>query len=513
MRIPDTLPELAIVRVLSAGGPFRVGETISIAFANPTVGRLVAHDAVPASDGQFEDAIVPETISALVTHAAGPYRASDVLTLSFIDPSVARIYSRLERSSEPSGVTTSGHQVPAVKAPSASASAQSVQPSSAPAHSDAIESADAPGPEPAATTWAISRPTSDAMEGEADATSIFETLQSARMRNDALSPGEPVPDSHSLRPPEDLSAPFFESRPVVVRCWESMEAANSEPTPLPPEEHVAVWAQRREPSDAFDDRHDDGDGQQVINRLNIDAAGAREEPAQEAPQTANVATSLAGVRVRLEWSGDRVRRFIQVVDKLFTVGRLGWYRHALAMRLLIPDAVSCGDELGDMEAMRHLHALRAAAVETLGRPLLAAFMPNFAVSTEWLATIDSPIAARALAGLRDALTPYVEDEVVIGAIDPAWTVGAVERRELLGASATSVEALLPVLIPTQSANDRLSERLAEYRRMLIDVFGQTSRSAETVRVNQMAQPNHALDDRLWQLVGAVGEAFDGLAVA
>jgi hypothetical protein len=29
----------------------------------------------------------------------------------------------------------------------------------------------------------------------------------------------------------------------------------------------------------------------------------------------------------------------------------------------------------------------------------------------------------------------------------------------------------------------------------------------------MAQPNHTLDDRLWQLVGAVGEHFGGLAVA
>ena len=45
--------------------------------------------------------------------------------------------------------------------------------------------------------------------------------------------------------------------------------------------------------------------------------------------------SDAGVSVRLDWSGERLRRFVAVVDKLFTIDRLGWYRHALAMRLLI----------------------------------------------------------------------------------------------------------------------------------------------------------------------------------
>lgn len=422
MRIPDTLPELAIVRVLSAGGPFRVGETISIAFANPTVGRLVAHDALPATErAAIEGPIVPETIWALVTYPAGPYKIDDVLTLSFIDPCVARIHSSRERGGEP------------------------VQ------------------ERPGAVYSLASTP----------ATSAIAATELDEPAYDVSDSGVDAEES-----PEHVSASLFESRPLIVRSWASTTERAADDAPLVPQEDTDA-----------------------------------EPPARAEPERLEGTGSPAGVHVRLEWSGDRVRRFIAVVDKLFTVGRLGWYRHALAMRLLIPDDVSCGDALGDIEAMRHLHALRAAAVETLGRPLLAAFMPNFVVSTEWLATIDSPAAARALAGLRDALTPYVEDDVATNAVDPAWTVGVVERRDLLGASAASVEALLPVLIPTASTNGRLSERLADYRRMLIDVFGQTARSAETVRVNQMAQPNHALDDRLWQLVGAVGEAFDGLAVA
>ncbi len=220
-----------------------------------------------------------------------------------------------------------------------------------------------------------------------------------------------------------------------------------------------------------------------------------------------------GVRVRIEWKAGRVRQFVQLVDKLFTVDRLGWYRHAFAMRLLVPDAIALPDPHAERAAKRHLRDLRAAAVETLGRPLLAAFMPSFVVTPEWLDSLDLPAAARALAGLREAILPHLGDAPyeLRTLREPAHSIGIIERAIFLAAPAGSVEALLPAFIPTLAADDSLTGCLSEYRRTLLELFGQTAQSAEAVRLKQMAQPNHALDDRLWQLVGAVQAAFGELA--
>ena len=222
------------------------------------------------------------------------------------------------------------------------------------------------------------------------------------------------------------------------------------------------------------------------------------------------------VMVRLEWNAERLRRFVQVVDKLFTIERLGWYRHSFAMRLLIPDEITCGDTLADVEAMRHLQALRTAAVESLGKPLLAACMPGFGISSEWLESLESSREARAIAGLREALLPYADDGEI--SLDtPAGTalctIGTITRRELLAENATSVEAFLPLLIPSTAHDTQLGIRLAEYRRLLVELFTQTARAGEPVRLHQMAQPNHSLDDRLWQVVGATAETFGGFAHA
>jgi hypothetical protein len=224
--------------------------------------------------------------------------------------------------------------------------------------------------------------------------------------------------------------------------------------------------------------------------------------------------ATSGLRTRLLWSSDRARRFVQVCDKLFTVDRLGWHRHALTMRLLIPDEVACGNATANREIAEHLRVLRASALESLGRPLLAAFMPNFAVTPEWLDALDDPAAARALAALREIFAAHATDNVAsIVASDPAWTEGEVSRVELDGTPPTSCEALLPLLIANLSPLAAVTEKLTAYRRALIELFGQTAGSAETVRLSHMAQPNHILDDRLWQLVGAVGEGFGGLSVA
>jgi hypothetical protein len=222
----------------------------------------------------------------------------------------------------------------------------------------------------------------------------------------------------------------------------------------------------------------------------------------------------SGVRTRLLWSSDRARRFVQVCDKLFTVDRLGWHRHALTMRLLIPDEVSCGDATADRAIAEHLRVLRASALESLGRPLLAAFMPNFTVTPEWLDALDDPAATRALAALREIFGAHAIDPAeALVAGDQAWTEGVINRAELDGTPPTSCEALLPLLIANRSPLAAVTEKLTAYRRALIELFGQTAGSAETVRLSHMAQPNHILDDRLWQLVGAVGEGFGGLPVA
>jgi len=231
--------------------------------------------------------------------------------------------------------------------------------------------------------------------------------------------------------------------------------------------------------------------------------------APSAPLGPGVA-SLASVR--LHWGGDRVRRFVQVVDRLFTVDRLGWYRHALAMRLLVPDEIRCGDPALDATAASALQALRDAAVETLGGPLLEAFMPNFTVTAEWLDALDAPAGARALAHLRTTIESInvVRSTPVEFEPESESTVGTIFAAELSATAGLSLDAMLPVLIPYRSSFPEIDERLAAYRHALIELFGQTARSAKLVRLTQMAEPCHALDDRLWQLVGTIGESFGGL---
>jgi hypothetical protein len=90
--LAQLVPELALARVVTAGGPYRPGDEISLAFMTPTVSRLVAHDAeLRAKCAYVGNALIPEMISVLITHAAAPYEPGDVLTLSFVDPRVARV--------------------------------------------------------------------------------------------------------------------------------------------------------------------------------------------------------------------------------------------------------------------------------------------------------------------------------------------------------------------------------------------------------------------------------------
>jgi hypothetical protein len=367
IRLSD-VPELAIVRVLTSGGPFVAGDRVSVAFADPTIGRLVSHDRGEVSSSPESPApLFPETISVAVVHGAGPYAPDDVLTLSFIDPTLGRIHSGVR------------------------------------AECKRVDNAQATVAEPPAPP--------------------------------ALLPGPPARQLH-----------------------------------------------------------------------------ATASPVAEAP---NEIATKRGIYVSLLWTRERAHRFVQVADKLFTVDRLGWYRHAFAMRLLVPDDVSCGNAESDEEAAGYLRSLRGATFDTLGRPLIAAFMPTFTVTPDWLDTLDNPDAVKALVGLRRALAECDShrSQALPPPNDPRRTYGYLAAEDLTAGPASSVETLLPKFIANISEFDDVTERLSTYRKALIDLFDGTAQSVETVRLGQMAQPNHTLDDRLWQLIGTVSERFGGLAVA
>lgn len=425
--LPQDLPELAIVRVLTAGGPYAVDDCISVAFVTPTVGRLVPHRSIVSdvraiASGGF----VPDTISVRVTHAAGPYDVEAVLALSFVDPRIARIH--------PTGILGGVERAP-----------------------DATRSADA----------GTVRPKVPAVEPLRH--------DEARRRDDDLPDDRARAANEAVRHVEDAIARA--ARPAL--------------------EGVAIA--------------DDTSGEVEIHASPLRIAPPSSRSADPASE---VGLAISGVCVRLHWHPERVRRFIQVADKLFTIERLGWYRHLFAMRLLVPDGITCGDAGAEIEAMRHLVALRAAAVETLGKPLLAAFMPNFVVTSEWLDELDNPAEARALAGVCEAIEPFLRDDIpTSAALDDSCSVGFVTRGALARQPASTVESMLPLFIASDTRDAQLTERLNEYRRTLVDVFGQTSGSAEAVRLTTMTLPNHALDDRLWRLVSAVGGSLGGLAVA
>ena len=223
MQSPATLPQLAAARVLTSGGPYEIGAVLSVAFVDPLVGRLVAHQPYPVREIAGAG-IVPETISVLLLDAAPPYESGETIALSFVDPTIARIHR-----------------------------------------------------------------------------------------------------------------------------WSGAVAQQRKPNPLP------------EPA-------------------------LRIEPA-EPPG--------APVGLRLEWTVARVGRLLSLSEKLLSIDRLGWYRHALAMRLLLPDEIALVDVEANETASRQLRTLKIAATEALGTPLLAALMPNFTLDEEWLRSIETP-AARVL---------------------------------------------------------------------------------------------------------------------
>jgi hypothetical protein len=449
------VPEIAVSRIIASGGPYRCGETLSLAFTQLEIARLSLHDReLPAQPRLVRGAVVPEGVIVEIVRPAGPFSAGDKLVLSFTDPRIARIH-RL-------GI-------------------------------DTCAGADAPAPPGECV--------------ESQATSVNETIDSFN--------GKPL-EFGRLGEMAEVSTLNVNQRAGDVE--EELHRTRRESLEgEPPEQRIAETRLATPPLESQD--REAGDGNIEANRRTalvrhdrraFDATSASPAERVDPPATP---TKPQGVCVRLEWNPDRVRRFVQLVDRLFTVDRLGWYRHAFAMRLLVPDDISLSDPLAEREARRYLGELRSAVVETLGQPLLAAFMPSFAVTPEWLDSVDVPAAARALAGLREAVVPHLQDvahdlQPDVGA---KCSVGVVDGATLLVASSGSFEALLPAFIPAVSADESVTACASEYRSVLLDVFGQTARCAEAVRLKQMAQPNHALDDRLWHLVGAVQVAFGASA--
>jgi hypothetical protein len=184
------------------------------------------------------------------------------------------------------------------------------------------------------------------------------------------------------------------------------------------------------------------------------------------------------------------------------------------MRLLLPDELVLLDTSGADEAARRLRALKMAATEALGTPLLAALMPNFSVDAEWLQSIETSALARSAGDLRDFIRPYLDDSPVeTTTLEPHVNLGAVRAAELNAASPASVEAFLPLLIPAGPPGEGVGRYLSDYRAALIELFGQTAQASLAVRTTRMTAANPALDDRLSALAGAVAQAYGQLAVA
>jgi hypothetical protein len=241
------------------------------------------------------------------------------------------------------------------------------------------------------------------------------------------------------------------------------------------------------------------------------AAQVLPPPSLTESKTYDGESSLQAFCVKLQWTSDRVRRFVQVCDKLFTVDRLGWYRHSLVLRLLVPDEIRSADTLFRTEATRHLETLRSAIGTTLGNPLLAAFMPNFSVTTDWLESLETADIARALAAFRGVIAPYLGEDserpqLAFESVEE--TLGAFTRSELLATPFSSAEAGLALLLPHASPVPSLAESLGAYRAKLGELFGQMADTPEKARLKQMTQSNHVLDDQLWQLVSAVQQTFE-----
>lgn len=356
------LPYLASLRVVVGGGPYAAGDIVSIAFNDPIIGRLASVQVgreQPRVAAALQVPNLPHVISGRLLSAVGPYEADDILVLSFIDPSLARLFP--------------------------------------------------------------------------------------------------------IIPPEN-----GECHPQVA----VQEAAG--PVAASP----------------------------------LEFATAEPKFTPESPSVARGTSKNAAPLLLLHWSLDDARRFISVVDKLFTVDRLGWYRHALAMRLLLASEIVISDQAAIAEINRRLDDLRSAATDALNAPLLSAFMPHFSIDVAWLESIEPPSLTDAVARLRQSLGPHVAAAPILHETGvEAMLSGAILFEEWSAVHPTNIDAFIPLLIPHHAADPAVTQRVGEYRCTLLDLFGQMAHASAAVRFKQMTSANHLLDERLWNLAGAFQDAY------
>jgi len=206
------------------------------------------------------------------------------------------------------------------------------------------------------------------------------------------------------------------------------------------------------------------------------------------------------------WNEHEARRFIAVVDKLFTVERLGWHRHALAMRLLLPDNLVLGSLQSSHDVLSQLESLRAAAAEALNAPLLAAFMPHFSADATWLASLETPALLAAAATLHDLIERQGGVEFEAPRNTPEL-IGSIAPEEWASWRSAGTNAFLALLLPNRARHPAVAQRLTDYRSALLELLGQMAQAPPAVQSSQMAQSNPVLDDRLWNLAGAFQDAW------
>jgi len=526
------IPQIILVRVATSGGPYRVDETLSVAYVEASAGRLLAHGAAGTTPLDERDTMLPETISAVVIRAAEPFASGETLAFAFVDPAFARIhrvaspppFGYVERrdpmrslaDGDPTRADSIMNGLPASAGSPASAMlAASGQ--KAPANGASPSPDDATGPTvlpPSDETQRVPQRLRDASEA------AVAPIPAPRSGPTVSLPADPAGLADSV-----AAAPLPDSAP-------SRNAVVAAPSPdsviVVPGIPALVRESGSDLADTsgllIDARMEADGGRDVSGRpttndvrstFNVRGEAATvDRDRANAPGAGRLAeATYVGLLLRSQWSDDRARRVAQVTTRLFAIDRLGWFRHALAIRLLLADEIACGDPAVERDAIRHLHAVRTAATEALGRPLLAASMPNFAVSAAWLESIETPATARALAGLRKAIETSATDDRPPAPREPRRSLGAIGRSELAAAPAGSVDALLPLLVTTEFASDDVTTAARAYRHEALDAFAQVADASEAVRLNAMARANRALDDRLSVLVRTIGEAHDGLAVA
>jgi len=237
-------------------------------------------------------------------------------------------------------------------------------------------------------------------------------------------------------------------------------------------------------------------------------AATRSQPAATPPKPATayspeMQTAHAVLHYK-RWGESEARRFIAVVDKLFTIDRLGWYRHSLAVRLLLPDAIVVSDAQLSADATRHITILRAAAADTLNAPLLAVYMPHFEIDVEWVNSIETPAMTSSIADLREVLNRPI---VLVETACASELSGSVSHDEWLRWGSGDADTFLALLLPNRARLPSVGQRLVEYRAALLELFGQMAQAPTAVRTSHLTQANHLLDDRLWNLAGALQDAW------